>query len=197
MDSSLARSPSFHHVLLNSTRWFVCNPDRQTHMSRDILAAGHRFLGIGSILTQSESFFNCPARVKVITGLRLVALNIRHFSNTTFLDCKRFIPALSECDGTNITMIANNCPSLNETSYSKFTNFLTAESPVSPTETAWIELRDGWGLVFRLEDTDTPGEERWKWAWPDSDWSKQRGQVSDGAADPTPMCMNIIFQSTF
>lgn len=160
MDSSLARSPSFHHVLLNSTRRFVCNPDRQTHTSRDILAAGHRFLGIGSILTQSESFFNCPARAKVITGLRLVALNIRHISNTMFLDCKRFIPALSECDGTNITMIANKCPSLNETSYSKFTNFLTAESPVSPTETAWIELWDGWGRVFRLEDMETPGEER-------------------------------------
>lgn len=96
----------------------------------------------------------------MITDLRLVALNIRHFSNTTFLDCKRFIPALSECDGTNITLIANKCPSLNETSYSKFTNFLTDENPVSPTETAWIELWDGWGRVSRLEDMETPGEER-------------------------------------
>lgn len=73
MDSSLARSPSFHHVLLNSMWRFVCNPDRQMHTSSDILAAGHCLLRFYFILTQSESFFNCPARVKVITGLRLVA----------------------------------------------------------------------------------------------------------------------------
>lgn len=55
MDSSLAHSPSFHHVLLNSMLRFVCNPDRQMHMSRDILAAGHRSPRIGSILTHSKS----------------------------------------------------------------------------------------------------------------------------------------------
>lgn len=52
MDSSLAHSPSFHHVLLNSMQRFVCNPDRQMHMSRDILAAGHRSPRIGSVLTR-------------------------------------------------------------------------------------------------------------------------------------------------
>lgn len=50
MDSSLANSPSFHHVLLNSMQRFVCNPDRQTHTSRGILAAGHRLLRIDFIL---------------------------------------------------------------------------------------------------------------------------------------------------
>lgn len=95
----------------------------------------------------------------MITGLQLVALHIRHFINTTFLDCRRFIPALSVCDGTNMTMIANNCPPLTETSYSKFTNFLTAESPVSPTEMAWMKLDVG---VLRPEDVDgrDDGEER-------------------------------------
>lgn len=97
----------------------------------------------------------------MITGLRLVALHIHHFSNTMFLDC-RFILVLSVCDGTNITMIANNCPLLNETSYSKFTNFLTAESLVSPTEMAWIKLDDSSGPVLRLEDVEgrEDGEKR-------------------------------------
>lgn len=98
----------------------------------------------------------------MITGLRLVALHIRHSSNITFLDCRRFILALSLCDGTNITMIANNCPPLNETSYSKFTNFLTAESLVSPTEMAWIRLDDGSCRVLRPEDMEggEDGEKR-------------------------------------
>lgn len=155
MDSSLAHSPSFHHVLLNSMKRFVFNPDRQTHTSRDILAAGYRLLRTVFILTQSESFFNCPARVKVITGLRLVALNIRHLYNTTFLDCERFILASSVCDATNITVIANNCLPLNETSYSKFKTFLTAESLLSPTETLWIKPDDVSGRGLRPEDTET------------------------------------------
>lgn len=95
----------------------------------------------------------------MITGLRLVALHSRHFSNTTFLDRRRFISALSVCDCTNITMIANNCPPLNEASYSKFTNFLTAESRVSPTEMAWIKLDDRAGRLLRLEDMEG-GEDR-------------------------------------
>lgn len=62
-----------------------------------------------------------------------------------------------------MTMIANNCPPLTQTSYSKFTNFLTAERPVSPTEMAWMKLDVG---VLRPEDVDgrDDGEERWKWA---------------------------------
>lgn len=97
----------------------------------------------------------------MITGLRLVALHVRHFSNTMFLDCRRFILALSVCDGTDITMIANNCPPLNKTSYPEFVNFLTAESLVSPTEMAWIKLDDGSGRVLRPKDMEG-GEDREK-----------------------------------
>lgn len=124
MDSSLAHSPSFHHVLLNSTQRFVCNPDRQMHMSRGILAAGHRLLRIDFIL-----LFQLPSKSQS--------------DNRS-----------SACSATNITMIANNCPPVNETSYSKFANFLTAESLVSPTETAWIKLDDSSGRVLRLEDEE-------------------------------------------
>lgn len=62
------------------------------------------------------------------------------------------------CVGTNITMIANNCPPINETSYSRFTNFLTAESLLSPTEMAWIKLDDGSGRALRPEDMEGGGD---------------------------------------
>lgn len=98
----------------------------------------------------------------MITGPRLVALHVRHFSNTVFLDCRRFILALSVCDGTNITMIANNCPPLNETSYSKFAREFPAESLLSPTEMARVGLDDASGRVLRPEDTKggEDGEEK-------------------------------------
>lgn len=132
----------------------------------------------------------------MITGLQLVALHIRHFINTTFLDCGRFIPALSVCDGTNMTMIANNCPPLTETSYSQvheFSRLLKARSlPLRWPGWNWMVVC--WGRrTWTDETTARRGENE-----PRPGLEYSRGwRITDRAAGQTVLRMSVIFQSMF
>lgn len=164
-------------------------------MSRGILAAGHRLLRIVFIL-----LFQLPSKSQ--SDNRSSACSATHpslFRRPRFFDRGRFIFALSLCDGTNITMIANNRPPLNETSYSRVHKFPDCwKSGLSH----WDGLdQTGWRLRSCAE-AGGRGSRRRRWGEVKMShslaWSIfQRVEDTDRAADQTPLRINVIFQSMF